>query len=56
MEDANEGQEYRGFPWICKLLSIFYLELQPHRKTVKWIKRQKGMEMGWRTSKSIQGT
>jgi len=53
IEDANGGQEHREFPWICKLLSTLYPELQPHNKTVKSIKRQKGIGIGQRTSKSI---
>ncbi len=35
IEDTNEGQEYREFPGICKLLSTFYSGLQPYSKTIK---------------------
>ena len=49
MEDANEDQECGEFPWICKLLLMLYSELQPYSKTIKWIKRQKEMKIGWRT-------
>ena len=35
MKDTNKGQGYKEFPWICKLLSMFYPELQPYSKTVK---------------------
>ena len=56
MENTNTDQGHRKFPWICKLLSTLYLELQPHSKTIKWIEGQERMEMEWRTSKGIQGT
>jgi len=49
MEDTNKGQGCREFPQIHKLLLMLYSELQPHSKTVKWIKRQKGIKIGWRT-------
>ena len=56
IEDTNEGQEYREFPGICKLLSTFYSGLQPYSKTIKWIERQEGMEIKWRIQKGIWET
>ena len=35
MEDTNEGQGHREFPWICKLLLTLYSELQPYSKIIK---------------------
>jgi len=35
MEDANESQEHGEFPWIYKLLPMFYSKLQLRSKTIK---------------------
>ena len=56
MEDTNEGQRYRKLPRVYKFLLTVHLKLQPHGKTLKQTKRQEGLEMGRRTSESIQRT
>jgi len=35
MENPNEGQGCREFPWVCQLLLMIYPQLQSHNKTIK---------------------
>ena len=54
MENPNEDQGCRKFPWICKFLQILYPKLQPHSKTVEQTKRQERIRMEQRSPTSIQ--
>ena len=56
MEDTNEDQRCRKFPRVRKFLPIVHPKLQPHSKTLEQTKEQEGLEMGRRTSESIQQT
>ena len=56
MKDTNTGQRHRKLPRVCKFLLMIHPKLQPHSKTTEQTKRQEGLEMGRRTSKSIQRT
>ena len=53
MENTNEDQGRRKFPWICQFLLMVHRQLQSYYKTIKQTERQKGMEMGKGTSGSI---
>ena len=41
MENANENQGCREFPWICQLLQMIHSQLQSYGKTIKQIEGQK---------------
>ena len=41
IEDSIQDQGCREFPWICKLLSTFYPELQSYSKAVNELKGKK---------------
>ena len=56
MEDADEDQRCRKFPWICQFLQTIHSQLQSYSKTIERIERKEGMEMGKGTLGSIQGT
>ena len=53
MENTDEDQGRRKFPWICQLLLTVHSQLQSYCKTIKRIEGKKGMEMGKGTPRSI---
>ena len=56
MEDTDEDQGYREFPWICQLLQMIHSQLQSYGKTIERIEGQKGVEMGKGIPGRIQRT
>ena len=56
MEDTNENQRSRKFPWICKLLQAIHPKFQPHSKAIKWVEREERMGMERRTPIDIWKT
>ena len=56
MENTNEDQRCRKFPWICQFLPTIHSQPQSYRKTIKRTERKKGMEIGKGTSGSIRRT
>ena len=53
MEDADKSERCGKLPGVCKFLSTLYTKLQPHCQDIKQTKRQKRVEVGRETLKSI---
>ena len=53
MENTDQDQGRRKFPWIRQFLPTVHSQLQSYRKTIKRVERKKGMKMGKGASRSI---
>ena len=53
MEDADNSERCGKLPRVCKFLLTLYTKLQPHCQDIKQTKRQKRVEVGRETLKSI---